>query len=78
MKEKPTQEVHYEKIVWANPTTEWLRKGESLCYNCDKFHPEEEINCPISQKLFEIAKTESVAMIVTRCPVFHYREDIAR
>jgi hypothetical protein len=70
MKEKPTQEVHHGQIVWVNPTTEWLRKAESLCYNCDKFHPGEETNCPISQKLFEIAKTESVAMIVTRCPVF--------
>ena len=39
MKEQPKKEVHYEKEVWVNPTTELLRKIECLCLNCAFLKP---------------------------------------
>ena len=65
MKKKPAQEVHDEKLVWVNPTTESLRKEECLCLNC-KGMPD----CSYAKALYKICVSGELALAVTRCKDF--------
>lgn len=67
MKEQPKQEKHFGKKVWVNRTTDWLRRSECLCLNCEKLKPGQPGNCPIAQAFYEICKKENIALMVTRC-----------
>lgn len=68
MKCPPEQEVHYNKQVWVNPTTESIRRSECLCWNCDNLKPDRPGNCPKASALFKVITKENLALIVTRCP----------
>lgn len=70
MKEKARKEMHYEKEVWVNPTTESLRKDECLCLNCNNLKPGQPDNCSIAQVFYKTCVKENVALLVTRCPLF--------
>ena len=72
------REVHYEKEVWVNPTTEAIRRQECLCIptggNCANFKPGEPDHCSIAQSLYEVCRSANVALAVTRCPLYQARQ----
>ena len=70
MQEQPRKEVHYDREVWVNPTTESLRDSECLCLNCGNMRPDQPDNCHIAQALYQICIEEGVALTVTRCPAW--------
>ena len=74
MRRTPVQELHHEERVWVNPTTESLRRDECLCLNCERLRPGEDDNCPMAQEFFEICKSFSVALMVTRCCEFELKK----
>lgn len=73
MKKQPKQEVHYERKVWVNPTTESLRRDECLCLNCDALKIGKPENCPVAGKLYELCKGANIALAVTRCPYWNHK-----
>lgn len=74
MKKKPKQEIHYNKVVWVNPTTEPLRKQECLCLNCSRMKPGQEDHCPLAKKLYEACVGGDIALAVTRCASWQPKE----
>lgn len=70
MQEQPRKEVHSQREVWVNPTTESLRRTECLCLNCENLKPGQPDNCHIAQAFYQICVRENVALAVTRCPVW--------
>lgn len=70
MREQPVKMESYGKKVWANPTTESLRRSECLCLNCANLKPGQPDNCHIAQSLYEICVKENIALAVTRCPLW--------
>lgn len=57
--------------VYANPTTEALRKDECLCLNgCANMKPGEPDHCQIAQRLFDACVDGRAALMVTRCGLY--------
>jgi 5-methylcytosine-specific restriction endonuclease McrA len=54
--------LYYEKEVWANTELDILRRNECLCLNCDRM-----LSCQVAKKLYEICKTNNMAVAITRC-----------
>ena len=75
MKQAPQQEIHYGTKVWVNPTTEAVRKEECLCWNCEKLKPNQPDNCVKAEKLYQICKTEDLAVITCRCPAWEPKKE---
>ena len=67
-------ETHYGADVWTDTETDPIRKQHCLCWKCEKLTCVKETNCPIAQKLFEIAQNDSCAMMMTRCKNFVLKE----
>src|SRR3989344_1288760 len=70
MKQEPEQEERYGEKVWVNPTTEEIRREECLCWNCDNLKIGEPDNCVKAEKLYQVCKSENLAVILTWCPIW--------
>lgn len=67
---EPKYEEHYGVKVWVSPLLDALRRSDSLCYNCASFKPNGKDECPKARKIYEVCKSEDVALPVSRCPAF--------
>ena len=68
---KPVKVFKYGKWVWCNEVTEDLRGEQCLCLNCGfNCGLMNNDGCDIANRLYEICKTQDIALIVTRCPVW--------
>lgn len=65
-----TQEKRYGAMVWEHAEMDALRKTECLCRLCARLKPGEPDNCYTAESLFQICKTDSVTMSLTRCQAF--------
>jgi len=63
-----TTEVHYGVVKTCNPTVEKLRHAESLCYNCERFKPGKDHNCPAANDFFQAGQKWQISVIITQCP----------
>ena len=66
--------LRYGVEAWAQPTLEAARRELCLCLNCRFLRPDHEDNCRIAHRVFEICKSEGVALAMTRCPVYEEKE----
>ncbi|EGT3606869.1 hypothetical protein ACSW9O_15860 (plasmid) [Clostridium perfringens] len=66
---KIRQENHYNSKVWSNTYTDKIRKTNCLCFNCNNID-----NCNTAKSLYEICKIKNMALMVTRCKEFNFKE----
>lgn len=66
---KPELQEHYGAMVWTNVFTDFIRREECLCLNCDDMS-----TCPVAQQLYELCKENDLALMMTRCK--SYRREL--
>lgn len=65
IKNKVIQTKRFGATVWENTFTDQLRKRECLCFSCDKIK-----ECNQAKQLYNICKTNDMALMITRCKNF--------
>jgi hypothetical protein len=66
---------HHDQLVWARRELIGLHRDICLCYDCVKFYPGEEVNCPIAERVFKTCVEEKLVTPVLECPVFEEEKD---
>lgn len=62
---------HHGDLVWVDTALKGRHREHCLCWQCDKFHPDEiKENCPIAQALFRLCVKYNLTTPVYECPVF--------
>jgi hypothetical protein len=59
---RPELQKHYGADVWTNPYTDYIRREECLCLNCNCLDW-----CPAAKQLYELCKGYDLALMMTRC-----------
>jgi hypothetical protein len=62
---QPTLVVAHGREVWCNEVMDALRREKCLCLNCGDMD-----SCPIAKTLYGVCKDASLALAVTRCPLW--------
>ena len=76
------QYEHHGRKVWVERALKGDHRQFCLCYNCQHFIPEDEIDdyeqCPIAEKVYETCLEEGLVTPVWECPDFisKYRRDV--
>ena len=67
MKNNPVKVDAHGSRVWSNVAVDELRRTECLCVNCGRLRTGSADNCQFAQRLYEICKDGSIALLLTRC-----------
>jgi hypothetical protein len=68
------QYEHHGELVFANAEYVGQHRQICLCYACNKFHPNQGVNCPIAQELYQVDVKYNLVTPVLECAVFGYKE----
>ena len=62
---------HHGKVyVWVRSDLKGEHRNHCLCFDCSRFHPGSEGNCPVAQRLFYFCVENDVVTPVWECPKF--------
>lgn len=66
--------IHHGAQVWVRDDLKGQHRNYCLCYQCDKFLPNNPRNCPIAQALFKLNVKHALTTPVFECPEFILKE----
>lgn len=62
--------VHHGTEVSVCSDLKGEHRNYCLCYSCFFFRPNETLNCPIAQRVYELCVEEDLVLPVWECPAF--------
>lgn len=74
MSDKFEQYEHHGHLTWVRKSIRGTHRDVCLCYDCKKFNPNKELNCPIAQSIFELCVKYDTVTPVYECAVFEEGE----
>lgn len=64
------QYEHHGKTVWVRKDLKGRHREHCLCYDCSKFVPGSEKNCPIASALYQLDVFYNITTPVFECVEF--------
>lgn len=61
---------HHGNEVWVDSALKGLHRAYCLCFQCAKFKPNTDENCPIAQSTYENCVEHGLVTPVWECPEF--------
>ena len=65
-----TQYEHHGQRVWVRADLMGKHRQYCLCFDCKRFHPGEQGNCPKAQQIYGNCVRHCVVSPVWECPTF--------
>lgn len=66
--------VHHGYIVFVRKDLKGRHREFCMCYDCDKFYPEDRNkNCKVANLVFELCRANDLVLPVWECSRFVYR-----